>query len=390
MTDRAATPEPNHTGHRLVLLKQGVPEKVFAITARELVLGRDPACGVALNDPSASTRHARVFLKEGRAVMEDLRSTNGTYLNEQTAASCALLPGDLLRIGHSLFLCLVDGMPLKRQDEKPQWLLESKGPSGLVIGIGKLPILFGRAPEADLQSASGKCPPFFGQISLTPDAPQFIQVACEIPKCVKLHGNLVIKFRSEQFRCRSLKEETAAPASPQSPAPPPKPAADAAKRTVGRPEWSFHSAILPDWNGTGAARNDASLFRALTKQAKQADQLRREPRSDPVGFAIRPGERGAAVLSLTLTACTGPASGKNFKIGGKPILFGRDPASTVQLDAPDVSRRHAQIRRHEGDLIIEDLESANGTRLNGIAIRRSPLKAGDIISIGASEFKVQV
>jgi pSer/pThr/pTyr-binding forkhead associated (FHA) protein len=63
--------------------------------------------------------------------------------------------------------------------------------------------------------------------------------------------------------------------------------------------------------------------------------------------------------------------------------IGRDPASVVVLDAPGVSRRHARILVSEDRIVLEDLGSKNGTRLN-----RQPLKEptvlsdGDVIELG--------
>jgi hypothetical protein len=68
------------------------------------VLGRGDAAEIRLNDPYASARHARVLLQGGVVVLEDLGSTNGTYLNEELLAGLAPLHnGDRVRIGDSEF-----------------------------------------------------------------------------------------------------------------------------------------------------------------------------------------------------------------------------------------------------------------------------------------------
>jgi len=68
------------------------------------VLGRGDAAEIRLNDPYASSRHARVALQGGVIVLEDLGSTNGTYLNEELLAGVAPLHhGDRVRIGDSEF-----------------------------------------------------------------------------------------------------------------------------------------------------------------------------------------------------------------------------------------------------------------------------------------------
>lgn len=65
------------------------------------------------------------------------------------------------------------------------------------------------------------------------------------------------------------------------------------------------------------------------------------------------------------------------------FTIGRDTESDLQLNDPSVSRHHATIRRIYTDLYIEDLGSTNGTQLNGRAITKHVLKAGDRLVIGS-------
>jgi hypothetical protein len=76
----------------------------------DLVLGRGDHAEIRLEDPFASSRHARIYAQAGTLVLEDLRSTNGTYLNEELLDTTPrpLHPGDHLRIGESEFVFEVD------------------------------------------------------------------------------------------------------------------------------------------------------------------------------------------------------------------------------------------------------------------------------------------
>jgi len=68
------------------------------------VLGRGDAAEIRLDDPFASSRHAQLILQAGTVVLEDLGSTNGTYLNEELLQGPAPLHnGDRVRIGDSEF-----------------------------------------------------------------------------------------------------------------------------------------------------------------------------------------------------------------------------------------------------------------------------------------------
>lgn len=75
----------------------------------DVLLGRGSQAEIRLEDPFASAGHARIFEQGGILAVEDLGSTNGTYLNEELLESPRPLhPGDRLRIGDSEFTFEVD------------------------------------------------------------------------------------------------------------------------------------------------------------------------------------------------------------------------------------------------------------------------------------------
>jgi hypothetical protein len=75
----------------------------------DLTLGRGDRAEIQLEDPFASSRHARVYEQGNIVVIEDLGSTNGTYLNEELLQTPRPLhPGDRVRIGDSEFVFEVD------------------------------------------------------------------------------------------------------------------------------------------------------------------------------------------------------------------------------------------------------------------------------------------
>jgi pSer/pThr/pTyr-binding forkhead associated (FHA) protein len=87
---------------------------------------------------------------------------------------------------------------------------------------------------------------------------------------------------------------------------------------------------------------------------------------------------------LVITAGTG--EGQEFKLRAEATL-GRAPDNDIILEDPKVSRHHAVIAFTEERYSISDLESANGTFVNGIRVREShhPLRAEDVISLGDTE-----
>jgi pSer/pThr/pTyr-binding forkhead associated (FHA) protein len=75
----------------------------------DIVFGRGDRSEIRLEDPFASARHARVYEQGNILVIEDLGSTNGTYLNEELLETPRPLhPGDRVRIGDSEFTFEVD------------------------------------------------------------------------------------------------------------------------------------------------------------------------------------------------------------------------------------------------------------------------------------------
>ena len=75
----------------------------------QLVVGRGEQAEIRIDDPFASSRHARIYEQGNSVVIEDMGSTNGTYLNEELLESPRPLhPGDRVRIGESEFSFEVD------------------------------------------------------------------------------------------------------------------------------------------------------------------------------------------------------------------------------------------------------------------------------------------
>lgn len=70
----------------------------------ELLLGRHHACDIVLGELSVSRRHARLIHRDGHWVVQDLVSTNGTFLNGTRVGRSELRPGDRLRVGDAELL----------------------------------------------------------------------------------------------------------------------------------------------------------------------------------------------------------------------------------------------------------------------------------------------
>jgi predicted component of type VI protein secretion system len=73
---------------------------------------------------------------------------------------------------------------------------------------------------------------------------------------------------------------------------------------------------------------------------------------------------------------------------GGSITIGRSPDNAITIDNLAVSSRHAEIRSEEGHLVVEDLNSLNGTFVNNQRVKRSALKDGDVVLIGKHSIQV--
>src|SRR5262249_61524342 len=74
----------------------------------------------------------------------------------------------------------------------------------------------------------------------------------------------------------------------------------------------------------------------------------------------------------------------------KPILLlGRDPECDIQLESPKISRRHCCIAQVGESLVVRDLGSTNGIRINGVRVLEGYLKGGDELTIGNQRYQVR-
>ena len=95
------------------------------------------------------------------------------------------------------------------------------------------------------------------------------------------------------------------------------------------------------------------------------------------------GAQGRPVLSVT----KGPLAGERVEIKAK-LVVGRE--GDVVIADPEISRRHAALRIVDGALVVDDLQSLNGTWVNGRRIELPTLLApGDVVGMGTSSFEVR-
>jgi predicted component of type VI protein secretion system len=91
--------------YRLTVRQGPVPGKVFELVKDVVTVGRDVSNDITINDAEVSRNHARLSAQSGGYLMEDLASTNGTFVNGQRLIGPKLLnPGDVVGLGETVVL----------------------------------------------------------------------------------------------------------------------------------------------------------------------------------------------------------------------------------------------------------------------------------------------
>lgn len=90
------------------------------------------------------------------------------------------------------------------------------------------------------------------------------------------------------------------------------------------------------------------------------------------------------MASITLRVLDGADRGRVYRDLSTPITVGREEGNAIQLNDDRVSRFHVKIQEDNEQLVLTDLESTNGTRVNGEDTQLRILRHGDLISVGRS------
>src|SRR5512146_2463799 len=101
-----------------------------------------------------------------------------------------------------------------------------------------------------------------------------------------------------------------------------------------------------------------------------------EPAGD--GAALEPAGPPAPAAALTF-------AGRRPELAGDRTVIGRSKECDVQISDPNVSRRHAEVRREGDGYVLVDLDSTNGVEVNGKRVKRVELHDGSRFTIGSTE-----
>lgn len=315
------------------------PPKEFELIKSEIVIGRDESVDLPITSPAISRRHAKFTREKDGYVVEDLGSSNGTFVNGQKLSGRQLLKsGDEVRLGRLITLTY----------EAPK--IEMAGSSETVIR--KAP----GVPPSVMKTTIGEAP-MAAQVDAGP--PQLvIAIAGENPKTHtltsqrltigRLDGNdIVVPSQIVSGQHARLEKENG----------------------------HYKLIVLPE------ARNPI-LFEGRPLES---------PRVLHHGDILRIGSLDPGMM-VTITY-NAPSEApqeveQDIRFGEKTIIqIGRDSANDVVIPSPNVSRFHAQVERVGQRYRVEDLRSSNGTFVNGERIEGAVwLKPSDTIRVGSYRF----
>ena len=98
-----------------------------------------------------------------------------------------------------------------------------------------------------------------------------------------------------------------------------------------------------------------------------------------------PPEGRLADVALAQEIVTLTINGKRREIDKRRVVFGRSQDCDIQLADPNTSRRHAELRQEGSAYWLIDLDSTNGSQVNGTRTARAKLESGDVITLGSTD-----
>jgi len=311
--------------------------KEFELTRSEVIIGRDPNVDLAIASPAISRRHARLMREGDGYVLEDLGSSNGTYVNDQKLTGRHLLKvGDQIRLGRAVSLVYEAPRPAT----SPKAVLHSVS----AVAPGTMQTMIGEEPAGSEIDAG---PP-----------------------------QLIIAIAGENPRTHTLTRQS---------------------MTIGRVEGN--DIVVPSpivsRQHVRLEKLDGGYQAVISPEAKNPLLFEGRPLDGPRllhhGDILRIGSLDPGVMvTITYNVPGEVAQGgeQDIIFGEKTLLqIGRDPGNDVVLASPSVSRFHAQVERVGQRYRVEDLRSSNGTFVNGERIDGSVwLKPEDAIRIGQYRF----
>ncbi|MFW5740047.1 MAG: FHA domain-containing protein, partial [Myxococcota bacterium] len=107
----------------------------------------------------------------------------------------------------------------------------------------------------------------------------------------------------------------------------------------------------------------------------------------PTGTQVQHARGRVALVAhrLRILVVSGPDSGKSFDIAAPRAIVGHSPTCDIVVRDPEISRKHCAIEVRDGVYRVRDLDSTNGTFLQGIRVADAEVPSGGRLRLGSSE-----
>ena len=335
--------------YRLVHLTGGLAGRVRDVDTEEVVLGRDPLAAQVVfpaDDGTVSRRHALLRVQDGHLLLRDLDSSTGTFVDGHDVEEAELEDGDVFALG-------ADG---------PRVRVELAEGGTLVIDPSLVPARPSPAPTPAVTPAP---------VAVGPDSRLRITFTsgARAGSSVELAGSVVRIGRAEGSAVWTPTDRIVS----------------AQHAKIVRLEGSYVLIDLESRNGTylGGHRIERSPLR-------HGDVVGLGPGGPEFRVEIlAPAQAAASGATVVIPRFEELAARRQdgvlldeAAVGDTPLVVGRADDAGLRLDSPIVSRSHARFTRRDGALTVEDLDSSNGTFLDGKRIERATLAEGARVVIG--------
>jgi pSer/pThr/pTyr-binding forkhead associated (FHA) protein/NADPH-dependent 2,4-dienoyl-CoA reductase/sulfur reductase-like enzyme len=304
-----------------------------------LTIGRNAENNVVIKEPLVSSRHARIEKRGVAYFVVDNKSTNGTFVNENRIKEpLALKDGDVIEIGHTTLRFTVEAEAHKTSVLPEEIPLETPPPQervtpgaieydGKRIELKHDTITLGRDPEATIRI----------------DDPTVSFMHAQIAHHGEHHYLRDLGSRNGTFVNDTLVVT-------------PCVLNDSDIIRIGKVKLTFHSGMT---SPAPAPKHAKTEFLQSVKVEKSWGQL---------------------------IAYSGSTIGLSFALKPPSVTLGRDPESNViTLQHQTISREHARFDWRDDKWFVTDLQSANGTRINGTQLvpnKESPIAPADELQFG--------
>jgi pSer/pThr/pTyr-binding forkhead associated (FHA) protein len=412
---------------------------VHEIPVGEFTLGRSAACNVVANENAVSKVHARIERAADQVVLEDLSSSNGTFVNGTRVRTAVLRDTDTLELANvAKFKVVIElgevgatglyrAPTIAKKEEQPKFSGEWKtryewDPAELAAiaaaAAGQRPPELDKkgqpepaaGPKHVVQGEARKAPPAAAPVVGAPKPAAVAPKPAAAPVPAPAKPAAAATPANEKVTPRPVKTEAPAEDRPKGTPPPGRPSTPAGTDPASTPS-------APGLNPRPEAAPPSPIVPAVEPAASAAPKpvIAAPPITAPPAPARPPAVpppadfvAGSTVVDTPAPVIpSAPPPATRVKIGvarfaGEKFAFdvttpgrfevGRSATTAFRVDHTTVSRRHAALTlsNDRAHLSVEDLGAANGTRVNGREIKGTQeLQDGDVVELGEVRFTLR-